>query len=45
MDKKIIDTKHITAYVSTLQMGVGISFISEHRELIILLGVLEITIR
>ena len=45
MDKKIIDTNHITIYFSTLQIGLGISFISEHKELSIMLGVIEIIAR
>ena len=45
MDKMIIDTKHLTVYVSTLQIGVGISFVLEHRELVISLGIIEINIR
>ena len=45
MDKKLIDTKHFTLYLSTLQIGVGIEFIPEHKELIINLIVLSINIR
>ena len=45
MDKMIIDTKHLTIYISTLQIGVGVSFVLEHRELVISLGILEINIR
>lgn len=45
MDKMIIDTKHLTVYVSTLQIGVGISFVLKHRELVISLGIIEVNIR
>ena len=45
MDKMIIDTKHLTVYVSTLQIGFGISFVVEHKELVIHLGVIEINVR
>lgn len=45
MDKMIIDTKHLTVYVSTLQIGIGISFITQHKELVIHLGVIEINVR
>ena len=45
MDKMIIDTKHITVYVSTLNIGIGISFILEHKELVISFGILEMIIR
>ena len=45
MDKKIIDTKHLTIYISTLQIGIGISFITEHKELSIDFGIIEIIVR
>lgn len=45
MDKRIIDTKHLTIYISTLQIGIGISFVTEHKELSIMLGVIEIIVR
>ena len=45
MDKKIIDTKHLTIYFSTFQIGIGISFVTEHKELNIMLGVIEIIVR
>ena len=45
MDKRLIDTKHLTIYISTLQIAVGISYVMEHKELIINLGVIEINIR
>ena len=45
MDKKIIDTKHLTVYISTFQIGIGISFVTEHKELSIMLGVIEIIVR
>lgn len=45
MDKKLIDTKHITVYITTLQIGVGILYITEHKALAINLGIIEINIR
>ena len=45
MDKKIIDTKHLTIYISTLQIGIGISFVTEYKELSIDLGIIEIIVR
>ena len=45
MDKKLIDTKHFTLYLSTLQIGLSIEFVTEHKELIIHLIILEINIR
>lgn len=45
MDKKLIDTKHLTIYISTLQIAIGMSYVVEHKELIINLGVIEINIR
>ena len=45
MDKKIIDTKHLTIYISTFQIGIGISFVTEHKELSIMLGIIEIIVR
>lgn len=45
MDKMIIDTKHLTVYISTFQIGIGISFVTEHKELSIMLGVIEIIVR
>ena len=45
MDKMILDTKHLTIYVSTLQIGIGISYVVEHKELIINLGIVEINVR
>ena len=45
MDKKLIGTKHLTIYISTLQIAIGISYVVEHKELIINLGVIEINIR
>ena len=45
MDKRLIDTKHLTIYISTLQIAIGISYVVEHKELIINLGVIEINIR
>ena len=45
MDKMLIDTKHLTIYVSTLQIGFGISFVVEHKELNIMLGIIEINVR
>lgn len=45
MDKKLIDTKHLTIYISTLQIAIGISYVTEHRELIINLGIIEIHVR
>ena len=45
MDKKLIDTKHLTIYISTLQIAIGISYVVEHKELIINLGIIEINIR
>ena len=45
MDKKLIDTKHLTVYASTLQIGVGIIYITEHKELHITIGIIEICVR
>ena len=45
MDKKLIDTKHLTIYISTLQIAIGMSYVIEHKEFIINLGVIEINIR
>ena len=45
MDKRLIDTKHLTIYISTLQIAIGMSYVVEHKELIINLGVIEINIR
>ena len=45
MDKKLIDTKHLTIYISTLQIAIGMSYVVEHKELIINIGVIEINIR
>ena len=45
MDKMILDTKHLTIYVSTLQIGIGISYVVEHKELVIHLGIIEINVR
>lgn len=45
MDKQLIDTKHLTIYISTLQIAIGMSYVIEHKELIINLGVIEINIR
>ena len=45
MDKRLIDTKHLTIYISTLQIAIGISYVVEHKELIISLGIIEINIR
>ena len=45
MDKKVIDTKHFTLYMSTLQIGVGIEYVTEHKELHINLIVFEFIIR
>ena len=44
MDKKIIDTKHLTIYTSTFQIGIGISFVTEHKLLSIHLGIIEIIV-
>ena len=45
MVKMIIDTKHLTIYISTLQIGIGISCVTEYKELSIDLGVIEIIVR
>lgn len=45
MDKRLIDTKHLTIYISSLQIAIGISYVVEHKELIINLGIIEINIR
>lgn len=45
MDKMLVDTKHLTVYLSTLQVGVGIIFVTEYKELHIMFGIFEIIIR
>ena len=45
MDKKLVDTKHFTLYASTMQIGLGISFMPVHKELIIHLLIFEMNIR
>lgn len=45
MDKKLIDSKHFTFYISTLQIGIGISFIPEHKELHVNLIIFEAVFR
>lgn len=45
MDKMLLDTKHITIYLSTLQIGIGVAYIPEHKELSIMIGIIEINLR
>ena len=44
MDKKLIETKHFTLYISTLQIAFGISWVTEYKELVINLGIFELNI-
>ena len=41
MDKTLLETEFIDIYFSTLQIGVGVFFVPEHRTLHITLLVLE----
>lgn len=45
IDKKLIDTKHLTVYLSTLQIGVGLMLVPQNKEFHIVIGVVEICIR
>jgi len=41
MDKTLINTKHFSLYFSTLQIGVGVFFVPEHKTLHITLLMIE----
>lgn len=44
MDKTIINTKHIQLYLTTLEIGVGINYVPQHKELVISFLLLELHI-
>ena len=44
MDKTLIMTKHIALYLTTLEIGVGINYVPQHKELVISFLLLELHI-
>lgn len=44
MDETIIKTKCLSLYVSTYQIGFGITLVPSHKALYIMLGILELEI-
>ena len=44
MDKLLFDTKNVQFYFSTLQIGIGISYVPEHKEIHFQLLVFEFCI-
>lgn len=44
MDESIIKTKYLSLYVSTYQMGLGITLVPSHKAVYITAGILELEI-
>lgn len=44
MDKTLINTKHVQLYLTTLEIGVGINYVPQHKELVISFLLLELHI-
>lgn len=44
LDQKLFETKHISLWLSTLTMGVGITFVPDNKSIHLLLGVFELEI-
>ena len=44
MDKILFETKHTTLYFSTLQIGMGIEYVPDNKDLVIQLILLELHI-
>ena len=44
MDKTLINTKHLQLYLTTIEIGIGFTYVHQHRELIISFLLLELHI-
>ena len=45
MDTRLLNTKRLDIYFSTLQIGLGITYVPEHKTLHLNLGVFEFVIK
>ena len=42
MDKTLINKKHVQLYLTTLEIGIGVNYVPQHKELIFSLLLLEL---